>query len=140
MVWASSCQHHLEKRPWTSALGVTAKVLATALVLSGPRVPVHAAPYDGPQGSATGATFQTDILPIFERNCLRCHDAKVKKGGLDLSTSEAVLAGGESGQTVVPKQPAASKLYDMVDNGKMPLDRKTQVSTSEKATIRLWIE
>jgi len=55
---------------------------------------VHAAPSKGPEATAKGPTFQNDIRPIFERNCLRCHNAKVKKGGLDLSTSERVLAGG----------------------------------------------
>jgi len=40
---------------------------------------------------------------------------------------------------VVPKQPAASKLYDMVHKGEMPLDRKTKVSAAEMETIRLWI-
>ena len=28
----------------------------------------------------------------------------------------------------------------MVENGEMPLDRKTQVSAAEMETIRLWIE
>jgi hypothetical protein len=90
--------------------------------------------------SAKEPTFKTDVLPIFARNCLRCHDAKVKKGGLDLSTSEGVLSGGESGPAVVPKQPGASKLYDLVHSGAMPRDRKTRVSTVEMETIRLWIE
>ena len=40
---------------------------------------------------------------------------------------------------MVPEQPDASKLYDMVHNGEMPLDRKTQVSAAEMETIRLWI-
>jgi hypothetical protein len=51
-----------------------------------------------------------------------------------------VLAGGESGPAVVPGQPAASRLYDMIDNGEMPLDRKTQLSAAEREAIRLWIE
>jgi hypothetical protein len=41
---------------------------------------------------------------------------------------------------VVPKQPTASKLLEVIDNGDMPLDRQTQVSASEMQTIRRWIE
>lgn len=115
-------------------------VLGTALVVSGLAIAVQADPSEAPRSSAQEPAFKTDILPIFERNCLRCHDTKAKKGGLDLSTPEGVLAGGESGLAVVPKQPTASKLYDMVDNGEMPLDRKTQVSAAELETLRLWIE
>ena len=86
-----------------------------------------------------GPAFQSDILPIFQRNCLRCHNGRLKRGGLDLSTAERVLAGGESGPAVVPKQPAASRLYDVISSGEMPLDKKTKVSATEVETIRLWI-
>ena len=51
-----------------------------------------------------------------------------------------VLAGGASDPAVVPKQPAASKLYELVHKGEMPLDHKTQVSAAEMETVRLWIE
>ena len=89
--------------------------------------------------SPTLPKFKKDILPIFERNCLRCHDMKVKSAGLDLSTSESVLTGGDSGPAVDPGAPDASRLYDMIHNKAMPLDRKTQVSAAEMETIRQWI-
>jgi hypothetical protein len=113
---------------------------ATALVLSCLAVAARAAPPEEAQAQAKEPAFKTEILPIFEKHCLRCHDAKVKKGGLDLSTWEAALAGGESGLVVVSKQPSASRLYDMLANGEMPLDRKTRVSAAELETIRGWIE
>ena len=110
MVSASRHRLPCEKQPRASAAGVAAMLLASALVLSGLRVPALAAPSDASPAPAKEPTFAADVLPIFERNCLRCHDAKRKKGGLDLSTPERVLAGGESGPVVVPKQPTASKL------------------------------
>jgi hypothetical protein len=115
-------------------------VFATALVLIGRPVPLPAARAEEPQPLAQVLVFKKDVLPIFQRHCLRCHDAKMKKGGLDLSTPEKVLAGGESGPALVLRQPAASRLYDMVETGEMPLDRKTQVSAAELETIRIWIE
>ena len=90
--------------------------------------------------SAQAPTFLTNILPIFQANCLRCHDSKTKSGGLNLSTQEGVLAGGSSGSVVVPKNPGASRLYDAIHSGMMPLDRKTKVSAADTETIRLWIE
>src|SRR5262245_34292207 len=107
---------------------------ATALILSCLAVQARAAPPEEAQASAK-PTFKTEILPIFEKHCLRCHGAKVKKGGLDLSTSEAALAGSETGLVVVSKQPSASRLYDMLANGEMPLDSKTRVSPAELETI-----
>ena len=126
--------------PPLKILALSLSLLATAPVVRGLSVPLHAAPSEDLQASAKEPVYKTDIRPIFERNCLRCHDTKVKKGELDLSTLEGVLAGGESGPVVVPEQPAASKLYDMVENGEMPLDRKTQVSAAERETIGRWIE
>src|SRR5262245_4147540 len=128
MASGRKCQFPHKQRPWATGAAVIVMVFGAAPV----------APSKEPQ--ASGPAFKKDILPIFERNCLRCHGMKVKKGGLDLRTYEGVLAGGESGPAVVPKQPAASKLYDMVHKGEMPRDRKTQVSAAEMETIRLWIE
>ncbi|MBI3865437.1 MAG: DUF1549 domain-containing protein, partial [Planctomycetia bacterium] len=128
-----------QNRSWTP-LAAALVALGTALAVIGVAGPVLAAPPDDAQAAAKKPDFKTDIAPIFERHCLRCHDTKVKKGELDLSTPEGALAGGESGPALVPRQPAASKLYDLVDNGEMPLDRKTQVSALERETLRLWIE
>src|SRR5262249_58429206 len=91
------CDFPHKPRPWATGAAVLAMVFGAA----------PAVPSKEPQ--ASGPAFKRDILPIFERNCLRCHGMKVKKGGLNLSTSEAVLVGGEAGPAVVPKHPAASK-------------------------------
>jgi mono/diheme cytochrome c family protein len=114
-------------------------VLGAAPLANTLAVSLQAAPSKGPVATVQGPTFQNDIRPIFARNCFRCHEGKVRKGGLDLSTSVRVLAGGESGPAVVPNQPAASRLYELVHNGEMPLDRKTKVTAAEMETIRLWI-
>lgn len=126
-------------RGTTTAALLLVVVLQAAFLPNGPAVALPAAT---PKGAAVGAqapNFQRDLLPIFGKNCLRCHNANVKKGGLDLSTRERVLAGGESGPVVVPRQPGASRLYEVVHNGEMPLDHKTQLSAVELETIRLWI-
>src|SRR5579863_1036525 len=140
MVSGSGRQYRPDKRPCATAAAVIVVVLLTALAIIGSAAAVDADPSEDSQSSAPGPAFKTDILPIFEKHCLRCHDTKSKKGELDLSTAEAAFAGGESGPAVVPKQAAASKLYDLIDNGEMPLDRKTQVSAAEMQAIRLWIE
>src|SRR5579871_3659949 len=86
-------------------------VVAIVLVAAFPAL-LHGAPPEDQQPSRE-PVFKTDVRPIFEKHCFRCHDAKGKKGGLDLSTSEGVLAGGESGPVIVPRQPTASRLYDI---------------------------
>jgi hypothetical protein len=138
MMSVNKCRFQRNERRRASRPAIEVVVLATALAVCGMR-PAHAASEEA-QDSKQDPAFKTDILPIFERNCLRCHDMQTKKGRLNLSTSDGVLAGGESGPAVVPRQPAASRLYDMIENGEMPLDRKTQVAAAELETLRLWIE
>ena len=50
------------------------------------------------------------------------------------------MVGATSGPVVVPNDPDASRLYSMVHDGTMPLDRKTQVSAAQMETIRVWIK
>ena len=43
------------------------------------------------------------VLPVLKAKCLACHgdDAQKLKGGLDLTSAKAALAGGDSGRPAV---------------------------------------
>src|SRR2546426_1084710 len=58
--------------------------------------------------------FRDTIQPVIEKNCLPCHNAKVKQAGLDLSTRESALKGNENGPVVVVGKPEDSRLYKLV--------------------------
>ena len=88
--------------------------------------------------SATHA-FQTEIAPLLARKCLECHDSNVKEGELDLSRRERALAGGESGDAILPGNSAESLLWEMVSSDEMPQDRPP-LSEQEKAALRSWID
>ncbi len=77
---------------------------------------------------------------ILERRCVSCHDAAGKKGGLSLVSRKELLAGGESGQLVVPGKPAESLLLDYVTGDKplMPKDGPP-LTAEEIAALKLWI-
>lgn len=57
---------------------------------------------------------RAQIQPFIEKNCVACHNAKVKQGGFDISTREALLKGSEHGKVVVPGNPNESQLYKLV--------------------------
>src|SRR4051812_13549959 len=115
---------------WTWKFAQLASLL---MLLDAPILRLQAAPLQthNPVSSARAPAFERDILPILKINCVRCHNAGIKKGGLDLSTTEGIFAGASSGPVVVPTQPDGSKLYDVIHSGTMPLDRKTHVSPAE---------
>jgi mono/diheme cytochrome c family protein len=75
--------------------------------------------------------YDKDVLPILKQHCLKCHGADEKiKGGLNLTSRKAVLAGGDTGPAFDEKKPADSLLlkairykdeaYQMPPKGKLP--------------------
>ena len=58
--------------------------------------------------------FKDHVQPLLESTCLKCHSPETKASGLDMSTRDALLAGGENGKVLEPGQPADSKLFKAV--------------------------
>jgi formate dehydrogenase gamma subunit len=78
------------------------------------------------------------FAPIVAGKCQVCHDAfpNTTRGGLDLSTYEAAVAGGESGPGIVPGDPDASLIVQVMETGTHPL----QFTPAELDRLRAWIE
>lgn len=97
--------------------------------------------------------FRSEILPILETKCLKCHSAPHEEGGklvkpkaeLRLDAAWAVLKGGESKRpAVVAKDVAKSYLYEVLtlpkdDDMFMP-PKGDPVTVEEMAKIKTWIE
>jgi mono/diheme cytochrome c family protein len=85
--------------------------------------------------------FRQRIAPILEARCVGCHDAKAKRGGLDLSTRAGLLAGGDEGKVVVPGQSAKSRLLQFVSGPKPKMPRTgPKLGDAEVALLRRWID
>ena len=84
--------------------------------------------------------FETEILPLFEAHCLKCHGTAAPKGGLDLRTKAAMLAGGESGPALVPGSAESSLLVEVLSQGKMPPKGKARLSAVQVALIKEWVD
>ena len=86
--------------------------------------------------------YEKTIQPILSSNCLGCHNSKVKQGGLDLSTRDALLQGSEHGKVVVLGNSNDSVLYKLVahitDPG-MPFKGK-KLPDASIAAISEWIK
>jgi hypothetical protein len=102
--------------------------------------------------SKTGVTFDTDIKPIFEKACFKCHGPETEKpkGKFKVWTKENVLKGGENGASVVAGDAAKSPLLGMVAHSTAdedlympPKDNKAKIPPLTKeqvALVRAWIE
>lgn len=100
--------------------------MAICLLLAGCEL-VHGADSD----------FDTTIAPLLSERCLDCHSGVKPKGGLDLSRRQTALAGGDEGEAIAPGNPNKSRLWEYVDDNKMP--PKKPLSKEEKALLKTWI-
>jgi uncharacterized protein DUF1553/uncharacterized protein DUF1549/cytochrome c len=64
--------------------------------------------------------FKSDVGALLKTNCLRCHGGKKTGGGLDMSSRDRLLKGGENGTVVVPGNAEKSKLYLLAAHLKEP--------------------
>ncbi len=53
---------------------------------------------------AAKVDFERQVLPIFKRNCLACHNATDAQGDLVMETPATIAKGGENGAVVDPAQ------------------------------------
>lgn len=67
-----------------------------------------------PASTKQGVTFATDVKPLFEASCTRCHGAQRPKGGLRLDTLEGVLKGSEDGPVLVVGNSAKSEIVTSI--------------------------
>src|SRR5579872_6481411 len=77
------------------------------------------APYEE-NADAGVALFREHVRTVLETNCVKCHNAQLKRSGLDLTTHEALLRGGDTGPVVVPGDAKSSVLYRRVSHMEQP--------------------
>jgi hypothetical protein len=104
-------------------------------------LPISALPTEDTQKrrEVAGPTFEQQVLPILQANCVKCHSGSSPQAGLDVRTRAGLLKGGVSGPAIAIGAPDKSLLYLRVLNGQMPLGAEP-LSKPELERIRIWIE
>jgi WD40 repeat protein len=104
--------------------------LAAAAVSAQPPVPAPAA----------APEFGRDVMPIFESNCLRCHNSAEQKGGLLLESYEDLMHGGDDGVPVVAWNADDSPMIRQVEGRAKPkMPPKADLRPEDIAVLRAWI-
>jgi hypothetical protein len=85
--------------------------------------------------------FEQRIAPVLRQRCVSCHNRQKTRGGLDLTTRERLLAGGDKGPVVVAGAAVKSRLLEQV-SGPMPRMPKqgAKLTPEEIADLRTWID
>src|SRR5882672_8782954 len=98
----------------------------------------------GPLLAATDPSefFELHVRPVLAKNCYACHTGS-HMGGLDVSSREALLKGGNSGPAIRAGDPQASLLMQAVrkehDRFKMP-PTGPGLKPEEIADLATWIK
>lgn len=92
-------------------------------------------------------SYQTNIKPILEANCVSCHvpgHAGHDKSGLRLDSYEAMMKGTQFGPVIVPGSSVGSTLYRLVAGQADPSIRmphgQAALPDKDVATIAAWID
>jgi hypothetical protein len=102
-----------------------------------------------PASTKTGVTYDTDIKPIFDVSCIKCHKGDKPKAKLHLDSLDGILKGSKEGKVVVPGNLAKSPLVFAVahvgdsDDFMPPPVAKSKIeplTADQVGLIRAWVE
>jgi hypothetical protein len=101
------------------------------------------APGDQPPTAEQIAFFEKKIRPVLVAKCYECHSAETKKGpkgGLRLDSRDSILAGGDNGPAVLPKNPRKSLLVKALrGDGVEPMPPKEKLPADVIADFEKWV-
>lgn len=86
------------------------------------------------------AFFRQQVQPILQRRCWKCHDREHRKGDLDLTRRELVVAGGESGPAIDLVDPGQSLLLSAIRYDGLEMPPTGQMPASEIQVLEKWIQ
>ena len=103
-----------------------------------------------PASTKTGVTYATDIKPIFDASCVKCHSGDRPKARLKMDSLEGVLKGTKEGKIVTVGDSANSMIVKSVahlthnpDGWMPPLNNRAGIKplTDEQiGLVRAWID
>jgi Planctomycete cytochrome C len=103
-----------------------------------------------PAAAKQGVTYETDIKPILDNSCVKCHSGDKPKGHLKLDSLAGVLKGGKEGKVFIDGNSAKSPLVLRTahlskddDDWMPPLHNRAGIGplTPEQiGLIRAWID
>jgi hypothetical protein len=88
---------------------------------------------------ASTVSFSKDVLPIFQKNCTRCHGGNNPRAGLSLESYATAMKGSSNGAVITAGNPDSSPVYTLVKSGVMPFGG-TKLADADAQKIFDWIK
>jgi mono/diheme cytochrome c family protein len=87
--------------------------------------------------------FKSEIKPILEASCIKCHGRGRARGGFQIDSRESLLKGGDTGPGAVAGQSAGSFVIELVSglNAEEVMPKKgKKLTPQEVGALRAWID
>jgi mono/diheme cytochrome c family protein len=129
----------------TSRLHFSLLLLLLATGVAGSAIAAESVPPDHAASMGKGLDlFSSDVGKLLDTHCVRCHGGeKGTKGGLDLTTREGLMKGGENGPSIEPGKPGESLLVKSIrhqdEDIKMP-KKEDKLPDDAIAKIAAWVD
>jgi len=132
----------LDSGPGSARLAGWAVSLSTLAATAATPLPVSTL------NRTTAVDFEREVLPIFQRNCLACHNQTRAKADLVLETPAFIAKGGASGPSLIPGKGEESLVFrsaaHRVDDLVMPpvgnKSNAANLTADELGLLKLWID
>jgi len=89
-----------------------------------------------PPADKQGVTYATDINPIFQKTCVKCHGPEKQKANLRLDSLAAALKGSDNGPVIIPGDSARSKVFHNIARR----EAKGELTREQIGLVRAWID
>jgi cytochrome c len=125
---------------------IAAGLGVTFIALMGWALKVGTVQAAGQDEASTPEFYTSNVQPIFQANCYRCHGGMNHRGGLNIQTRAGMLKGGHDGTVLVPGDPAKSLLVRLIRhegpaNDPMPMPPKLpKISDADIAIVERWVK
>ncbi len=93
---------------------------------------------------AAAPDFASEVRPLLERHCFKCHGPEKQKGGLRFDSKEGAFATGDSGEkAIIPGHASKSRLIKLVtssdSDARMP-PKGDGLPTAQIELLKRWID
>jgi cytochrome c len=125
---------------------IAAGLGVTFIALMGWALKVGTVQAAGQDEASTPEFYTSNVQPIFQANCYRCHGGMNHRGGLNIQTRAGMLKGGHDGTVLVPGDPAKSLLVRLIRhegpaNDPMSMPPKLpKISDADIAVVERWVK
>jgi mono/diheme cytochrome c family protein len=96
-----------------------------------------------PPPVARKVDFVTEIKPLLEVSCVKCHGRGKAKGGFSIENRESTLTGGDSGPAVITGKSGESYLIELVagvDPDNVMPQKGSKLKPEQIGVLRAWID